>query len=273
VFEGQIRSVRRAFTSNLSDLSLQKNRTGENENEGVRDDQPRKARKTGTYFVQNRSNWEELHRLHIQNHLLTTGMGGVLPEQPYLTLFRNTLDVGCGTGAWLIEVAKALLTSTRLIGGDASSIFIDSAQDQAEAAGVSDWVEFHTMDAFHRLKVPAGKGRVDRLHCPNALRHVRPHRILIVPYRHRLPIRWHHRQLRKRRVRQGHRTHQHRHNLHRSLPRSFQRAPARLCCQVLITSCRCNRTRCYYNKLDRGFGGIARAPACVSILVMPEDAW
>ncbi len=37
-----------------------------------------------TYFVQDKSNEIELMRLTIQDRLLTTGMGGVLPEQPIL---------------------------------------------------------------------------------------------------------------------------------------------------------------------------------------------
>jgi hypothetical protein len=38
-----------------------------------------------TYFVQDRSNKEEVQRLQLQDHLLTTAMGGVLPEyqQPH----------------------------------------------------------------------------------------------------------------------------------------------------------------------------------------------
>ena len=49
-----------------------------------------------TYFVQDRSNKEELQRLQIQDHLLTTAMGGVLPEQPDTLHFERVLDIGCG---------------------------------------------------------------------------------------------------------------------------------------------------------------------------------
>jgi hypothetical protein len=38
-----------------------------------------------TYPVQDRSNEEELVRLHIQDQMLTTSMGGPLPEQKDLT--------------------------------------------------------------------------------------------------------------------------------------------------------------------------------------------
>lgn len=45
-----------------------------------------------TYFVQDRSNQEELDRLAIQDRLMTTSMGGVLPEQPDPSIFRRVLD-------------------------------------------------------------------------------------------------------------------------------------------------------------------------------------
>ncbi len=59
-----------------------------------------------TYFVQDRESKEELERVQLQDHMITAGMGGVLPEQPDPTSFQRVLDVGCGTGGWLIEVAK-----------------------------------------------------------------------------------------------------------------------------------------------------------------------
>ncbi|MGZ6365273.1 MAG: hypothetical protein ACXWPS_04840, partial [Ktedonobacteraceae bacterium] len=58
-----------------------------------------------TYFVQDRSNAEELTRVRAQDQLLTSGMGGVLAEQPDPSGFLCVLDVSCATGGWLIEVA------------------------------------------------------------------------------------------------------------------------------------------------------------------------
>jgi ubiquinone/menaquinone biosynthesis C-methylase UbiE len=109
-----------------------------------------------TYFVQDRSNEDEFTRLQIQDHLVTAGMGGVLPEQPDATLFHRVLDVGCGTGGWLIELAQILPTSTFLVGVDASRTFIEYARSQAAAAQVSDRVEFHVMDALRMLEFPTG---------------------------------------------------------------------------------------------------------------------
>ena len=109
-----------------------------------------------TYFVQDRANREELNRLHIQDRMLTEGMGGVLPEQPDPTAFPSVLDIGCGVGAWLIELAKTTPTCKMLVGVDVSLKFIEYARSQAQAAQVSDRVEFHIMDALRMLDFPTG---------------------------------------------------------------------------------------------------------------------
>jgi ubiquinone/menaquinone biosynthesis C-methylase UbiE len=114
---------------------------------------PRREHPT-TYFLQNRSPEEELNRLRLQDHLITTGMGGVLPEQPDPTIFQRILDVGCGTGDWLIEAARAYPSISLLVGVDVSSKMIEYAQAQAEAEGVSDRVQFRAMDALRRLEFP-----------------------------------------------------------------------------------------------------------------------
>ena len=107
-----------------------------------------------TYFVQDRSNLDEMTRLQIQDQMLTAGMGGVLPEQSNPTIFQQVLDVGCGTGGWLIEAAKTYPHMTLLIGIDISDKMLDYARTQAEAQGVSDRIEFASMDALRMLEFP-----------------------------------------------------------------------------------------------------------------------
>jgi ubiquinone/menaquinone biosynthesis C-methylase UbiE len=114
---------------------------------------PSKPEKPSTYFVQDRSNQEELRRLQMQDHLLTAAMGGVLPEQPDPGRLRSVLDVGCGTGGWVIEGAQTIPTVTRWVGVDVSRTYVEYARVQAEAAGVSNRVQFHTMDALLRLEL------------------------------------------------------------------------------------------------------------------------
>lgn len=108
-----------------------------------------------TYIVQDRSNEEELTRLQIQDHLVTVGMGGVLPEQPDPAAFQRVLDVGCGTGGWLIETATTYPTIARLVGVDVSSRMVEYARSQAAASRVNDRVQFQAMDALRMLEFPA----------------------------------------------------------------------------------------------------------------------
>lgn len=107
-----------------------------------------------TYFVQDRSNEEEFARLHIQDQMITAGMGGVLPEQSDPTIFRQVLDVSCGTGGWLIEAARTYPTMSLLMGVDVNSKLLAFAQAQAETQQVSDRVQFRTMDALLILEFP-----------------------------------------------------------------------------------------------------------------------
>ena len=108
-----------------------------------------------TYFVQDRSNVDELTRLQLQDQMLTAGMGGVLPEQPDPAIFKRVLDVGCGTGGWLIEAARTYPTMSLLVGVDVSNKMVEYAQGQAEDQQVSDRVQFRAMDALRMLEFPA----------------------------------------------------------------------------------------------------------------------
>jgi ubiquinone/menaquinone biosynthesis C-methylase UbiE len=107
-----------------------------------------------TYFVEDRANKEELARLQVLDQMITGGMGGVLPEQPEPERFQRVLDVGCGTGGWLIAAAKRYPGMSRLVGVDISNKIVEYARAQAAAQQVSDRVEFHVMDALHTLAFP-----------------------------------------------------------------------------------------------------------------------
>lgn len=105
-----------------------------------------------TYFVQDRSNEEELSRLLIQDQMLTAGMGGALPEQVDPERFQRVLDVGCGPGGWLIEVARTYPHISRLAGVDVSRRMVEYARERAEEQGCGDRVEFHIMDTLRMLE-------------------------------------------------------------------------------------------------------------------------
>ncbi len=106
-----------------------------------------------TYFVQDRQSKDELARLTIQDQMVTKAMGGVLPEQPDPASFHHMLDVGCGSGNWLMEVAQSYPT-TSMIGIDISQRMIDYARTQASVHHVDDRVTFSVMDALQKLNFP-----------------------------------------------------------------------------------------------------------------------
>jgi ubiquinone/menaquinone biosynthesis C-methylase UbiE len=107
-----------------------------------------------TYFVQDRSNLDEMTRLEIQDNMITTGMGGVLPELIDPTILRSILDVGCGTGGWLMETARTYPTIKKLVGGDISGKTLDYARTKAEQQQLDTRVQFKTMDALRALDFP-----------------------------------------------------------------------------------------------------------------------
>lgn len=108
----------------------------------------------GTYVVLDRNSKEELKRLTIQDQMVTGAMGGVLPEQSHLEMLRRVLDIGCGSGNWLIETAKAYPEIKTLIGIDISKPMIEYAREQARVHNVADRVEFHVMDALLIIEFP-----------------------------------------------------------------------------------------------------------------------
>lgn len=108
-----------------------------------------------TYFVQDRNNEQELTRLRLQDQMITAGMGGPLSEQPDPSRFRRVLDVGCGTGGWLIQTAQTYPTIELLIGVDVSSRFVHYARTQIEDdPALAHRIEFAAMDALRMLEFP-----------------------------------------------------------------------------------------------------------------------
>ena len=109
---------------------------------------------TSTYVVQNRDNQEELDRLIVLDQMITKSMGGVLPEQQDPTRFHRVLDIGCGTGGWVIETAQAY-PQMKVYGADISNTIISHARERAEALQLPEGrVEFLVMDALRMLEFP-----------------------------------------------------------------------------------------------------------------------
>lgn len=114
-----------------------------------------KKEQPSTYMVQDRQNQRELTRLTIQDQMTTTAMGGVLPEQSDPESLKHVLDVGCGTGNWVLEAAQTYPTMS-LAGIDISRSMIEYARAQAEERQLSERTEFRVMDALRMLEFPTG---------------------------------------------------------------------------------------------------------------------
>lgn len=103
-----------------------------------------------TYFVQDRSSREEMHRLDIQDRMMTKSQGGVLEDELNPTRLRRVLDVGCGTGDWLVETARTYPMIKQLVGVDISDKMLAYAQEKVQ--DLDKRVRFQTMDALRLLE-------------------------------------------------------------------------------------------------------------------------
>jgi SAM-dependent methyltransferase len=107
-----------------------------------------------TYFVQDRSNQDELARLLVQDQMVTTAMGGVLPEQKDPSIFHRVLDIACGPGGWAIDIVQTY-PHTRVYGIDISTTIIEHARERAKQQQIpKERVEFLVMDALLMLEFP-----------------------------------------------------------------------------------------------------------------------
>jgi ubiquinone/menaquinone biosynthesis C-methylase UbiE len=106
-----------------------------------------------TYVVQG-GNREELQRLTIQDALMTTIMGGPLAEQDGAATMRNVLDIGSGSGNWVLTAAR-MYPEMKPVGIDISQHMVDYARHRAAEQGLSERVTFRVMDALIGLDFPA----------------------------------------------------------------------------------------------------------------------
>ena len=96
----------------------------------------------------------EMVRLLEADQLYTKAMGGLLPEQPEQTIaqLHNVLDIGCGPGGWILEMAYAN-SHLHATGIDISQGMIDYAKALARANGL-DNTHFHVANAIDPLGFP-----------------------------------------------------------------------------------------------------------------------
>src|SRR2546423_14165351 len=73
----------------------------------------------------------EMARLMKQDRLLTQGMHGFLAERDDVATMHNILDIACGPGGWVLDVAFAH-AQINVVGIDISSVMVEYARTQAE---------------------------------------------------------------------------------------------------------------------------------------------
>jgi len=94
----------------------------------------------------------ELSRLVMADRLLTKDMGGVWPEQANLSTIQYVLDLACGPGGWVLDVAGAY-PEKEVMGIDISEAMVRYAKAQARAHHL-DNADFAVMDVSKPLDIP-----------------------------------------------------------------------------------------------------------------------
>jgi ubiquinone/menaquinone biosynthesis C-methylase UbiE len=94
----------------------------------------------------------EMGRLLNKARLQTMNMGGLLPEHPDPSALHDVLDIACGPGAWILDMARSF-PHMSLVGIDISETMIGFAQGQVRELGLTN-VTFMRMDALKPLALP-----------------------------------------------------------------------------------------------------------------------
>ena len=106
------------------------------------------SHKESTYVIDAESG-TEMARLINQEQLLTRVMGGVFPEHFDLSHVSHILDIGCGPGGWVLDVAFEN-AKINVVGIDISQQMVEYARAHAEAQGMNN-ASFQVMNALEPL--------------------------------------------------------------------------------------------------------------------------
>ena len=108
-------------------------------------------RDENTYILDSESAIE-MTRLIGQDRLITQGMGGLFTEQTDTSNFHTILDIACGPGAWVCDVAFAN-PDTEVTGIDISNKMIEYARSMAWSQRLEN-TNFQVMDVLKPLDFP-----------------------------------------------------------------------------------------------------------------------
>lgn len=103
-------------------------------------------------YIFDPENATELARLTMQDHVVSQAMGGALSGVPRPSPLQNILDLGCGPGGWVLDVAFAL-PDAEIEGMDVSRIMVDYAHARARTQQLVN-ASFGVMDITRPLDLP-----------------------------------------------------------------------------------------------------------------------
>ncbi|MGB8347081.1 MAG: class I SAM-dependent methyltransferase [Ktedonobacteraceae bacterium] len=102
-------------------------------------------------YIANAESITEMTRLLEQDRLMTQAVSGLLPPGVDPQTVHEVLDVGCGPGGWVREMAQSY-PSIHVTGIDTSSLVIDYAQQQVMVDQLTN-AHFMVMD-FQQMDFP-----------------------------------------------------------------------------------------------------------------------
>jgi len=102
-------------------------------------------------YIANAESITEMTRLLEQDRLMTRSVSGLLPPSVDPQTVHEVLDVGCGPGGWVREMAQSY-PSIHVTGIDTSSLVIDYAQQQVMVDQLTN-AHFMVMD-FQQMDFP-----------------------------------------------------------------------------------------------------------------------
>ncbi len=114
---------------------------------------PSESRKSDNVYFNDPESGAEMARLIDQDRLITRCMGGLFPERSNdFSGIHRVLDIGCGPGGWVLELAFAH-PEIEVVGFDISRAMIDYANTRAKVQGLSN-ARFQVMDMLQPLDFP-----------------------------------------------------------------------------------------------------------------------
>src|SRR5437763_8831993 len=110
---------------------------------------PADSSQSESTYVIDAENAAEMARLTNQDRLMTKSMGGLFPERLDLTHIHDILDISCGPGSWVLDVAREY-PEKQVVGIDISTLMVEYARYQAYIQGLNN-VSFRVMNALEPL--------------------------------------------------------------------------------------------------------------------------